>query len=482
MSKKKSVESRRLSSMAPRKRTDRPEAASRPTAIRSTISRGSRCILCGRTTSSERMIPVDSYASPQLTLLYYDLAARIPDLQPSSLASLSCLEKAERSLQKRQLKRRKGELHYVDLVFDRGTILPTREKLDVPRRLTGKGTTIAFVDSGFAPHPDLILPVNRVVGAYNAISGKEVIDFEGDFSEGPPVSAWHGTMAAAVAAGSGHLSGGYYRGIASDARLVLVKAMTPEGRIRTPQVRRALRWVLENHERLSIDVVNLSLGVDEQTRSLSHPVIALVEELVKRGVNVVAAAGNNPERPLVPPGSAPSAITVGGYNDNNSLELDAREAWHSSYGEGPGGVRKPELLGPAIYVAAPILLGTGVKSEAEALFYLAGSSDRRLMADIPLLAPETSIASDLMASSRALHARALILEKIRAEKLITAAYKHVDGTSFAAPIVSSIIATLLQSEPTLTPQQIRARLTSTARKIPKVPADLQGYGAVRFPR
>ena len=472
---------RPVASMKPRRSAVRPaRRSSSSSSSRAVVGERPRCILCGRVTPPEQLIPIDSSTSPQLTLLYYDLAARIPDLQPGSLVSFSCLEKAERSLQRRQLKKRKGELHYVDLVFDRGTILPIRERLDVPRRLTGRGTTIAFVDSGFAPHPDLILPKNRVVGAYNAITGKEVPDFEGDFSEGPPVSAWHGTMAAAVAAGSGHLSGGYYRGIASEARLVLIKAMTPEGRIRTPQVRRALRWILQNHKRLAIDVVNLSLGVDEQSRSLSHPVIALVEELTKQGVTVVAAAGNNPERPLVPPGAAPSAITVGGYNDNNSPDPGSREAWHSSYGRGPGGVRKPELLGPAIYVAAPILLGTGVKSEAEALFYLAGSSDRRLMANIPLLAPETSIATDLMAAGTALHARGLVLEKIRSEKLITSAYKHVDGTSFAAPIVSSIIAALLQSEPDLTPQQIRTHLTSTARTIKGVPADLQGFGAVRF--
>lgn len=285
-------------------------------------------------------------------------------------------------------------------------------------------------------------------------------------------------MAAAVAAGSGHLSRGDYRGVASEARLVLVKGMTPEGRIRTPQVRRALRWILKNHERLGIRIVNLSVGVDESTRSLRHPVIALVEELTGRGVTVVAAAGNSPSRPIVPPGSAPSAITVGGYNDNNSLEWRDREMWHGSWGKSPEGGPKPELLGPAIYVAAPILLGTQVKSEAETLFWLAGSSDRDLMGSIPLLAPETGIADELLAASTPLIARGLVLERMRTEKLISSSYKHVDGTSFAAPIVTSLAAQLLEADPRLTPEQIRATLFASARRIEGIPDELQGYGMI----
>lgn len=450
------------------------------TTKRSRLTRrgASRCALCGRFVPHARLIPIDRWPSPQVSLLYFDLASRNPSLQPDSPVSISCLERAERALQRRQLVRRKGELRFVDLVFGRGSILSTPERIGTSSRRRGRGVTIAFVDSGFAPHPDLILPVNRVVGAYNAVTGREARDFEGDFEEGPPASAWHGTMAAAVAAGSGHLSKGYYRGIASEARLVLVKAMTPEGRIRTPQVRRALRWILENHERFNIRVVNMSLGVDESTRSLRHPVVALVEELASHGVVVVAAAGNNPTQPLVPPGAAPSAITVGGYNDNNSTEWHDRELWHSSWGEAPGGGRKPEVLGPAIWVAAPILLKTGVKSEAEALFWLAGVSDRALMRQIPLLAPETGIAAELLAAETPLHARSRILERMRSEKLITASYKHVDGTSFAAPIASSIVAQIIEEDPSLTPDQIRTALFTTARQIPGVPEDVQGFGTL----
>lgn len=437
-----------------------------------------RCAQCGEADLAE-LIRLDDYDSPQLNLLFFDLLERDPQLTPQSILCRGCLERAERDLQERQIARLRGESYFIDLSLGPSPILPTPERMSADPRYTGHGVTIAFVDSGFAPHPDLILPVNRVAAVYDAVSGRELRDFERDFSEEPPIQAWHGTMAATVAAGSGHLSGGYYRGIAHDARLVLVTAMTPERRIRTPQVRRALEWIRDNHRRYDIRVVNLSLGVDETTRQMTHPVIALVEELVARGVVVVAASGNNPSRPLVPPASAPSALTVGGYNDRNSLDWRRRELWHSSYGETPNGVKKPDLLGPSIWVAAPILLRTGVKAEAEALFYMAGANDEALMRSIPVLARETGVADQLLAAADPLRARAILLERIRYEKQINANYKHVDGTSFAAPIVASIVAQMLEADPTLTPAAVRKHLTATAERIIGVSGEIQGYGVVR---
>lgn len=436
------------------------------------------CDGCGSVCRAEDLVRLNDYDSPQLTLLFFNLREQFPELTPDSRLCRDCLEKAERVLQERQILRVKGELFYADPELGTVPILSTPERVNANPRFTGRGVTMALVDSGFAPHPDLILPVNRVLAVYDAVNDREIRDFEWDFSEEPPVQAWHGTMTAAVAAGSGHLSGGRYRGIASGANLVLVKSMTPDGHIRTPQVKAALQWILANHEKYGIRIVNLSLGVDESTRSMKHPVIALVEELVRRGVVVVAASGNNPSRPLVPPGSAPSAITVGGYNDRNSLDWSRRDLWHSSRGKSPNGVQKPDLLGPAIWVAAPILLRTAVKSEAEALFYMAGADDQTLMRCIPVLAYETGITQSLLGAESSLHARSLVLERIRREKQINPHYKHVDGTSFAAPIVASIAAQILEADPDCSPQMVKERLTKTAERIPGVASEMQGFGLV----
>jgi serine protease AprX len=346
-------------------------------------------------------------------------------------------------------------------------------------RYRGRGITIALVDSGFYPHDDLIYPANRILAIYDAVRGRQVRNIGRLRNQSPPVEAWHGTMTAAVAAGNGTLSRGYYRGIASEANLVLIKTMTPKYRIQTPQVVRALEWVLAHYRQYGIRIVNLSLGVDEVTDSLDHPVVALVEELVERGVVVVAASGNNPFQPLKPPGWAPSAITVGGYNDNNSTEWMRRELWHSSYGSTHGGARKPELLAPAIWLSAPILPNTGVKREAEALFALARASEGDVMAMVPHLADHTGIAALLRAAKTPLRVHSAVFRRIHDEKLINPSYKHVDGTSFAAPIISSIIAQMLEARPNLTPAEVKDILTSSAALLPNAPPESQGFGIVQ---
>jgi len=42
-------------------------------------------------------------------------------------------------------------------------VIPTTVRLNANPEYTGKGVTVAFLDSGFYPHPDLVTPVNRVV-------------------------------------------------------------------------------------------------------------------------------------------------------------------------------------------------------------------------------------------------------------------------------------------------------------------------------
>jgi len=54
----------------------------------------------------------------------------------------------------------------------------------------------------------------------------------------------------------------------------------------------------------------------------------------------------------------------------------------------------------------------------------------------------------------------------------------VDGTSFAAPIVSSIVAQMLQANPLLTPSEVKKILIATAERLPHYEVDRQGWGVV----
>ncbi|HET9532820.1 MAG TPA: S8 family serine peptidase, partial [Blastocatellia bacterium] len=55
---------------------------------------------------------------------------------------------------------------------------------------------------------------------------------------------------------------------------------------------------------------------------------------------------------------------------------------------------------------------------------------------------------------------------------------HVDGTSFAAPIVSSIVAQMLEAVPDLKPHEVKYALIKTASRISHIDVDRQGWGRV----
>lgn len=358
-------------------------------------------------------------------------------------------------------------------------VLPTPLRLDADERFTGRGVTMAFLDSGFYAHPDLVDPRNRIV-AYQSIFAAEGDDTSLYTND---VASWHGMMTSVVAAGSGALSDGVYRGIASEADLVLVKiGMT--GRVSEEQIRRGLEWVLEHHDEHDVRVVNISAGGDFEESYLSNALSQMVEECTREGLIVICAVGNAgmaPGHAVLPPASAPSCIAVGGLDDQNSTDRARRGMYRSSYGPTIDGLQKPEVIAPGIWVAAPILPQTPTAEEAELYAKLNAASDDELP---ELILENRGIDKDLdqAAGLRVPLLRQLITIKLREGNVINEHYKYVDGTSFAAPIVSSIVACMLEANPKLTPQQIKQILIATAERVPDVEVDRQGWGVVNARR
>ena len=354
-------------------------------------------------------------------------------------------------------------------------ILPTPVRLGAPRDLTGRGVTIAFLDAGFYAHPDLTRPLDRIAHYVNvADAGASRADLDR-----PDESSWHGMMTSVVACGNGWLSDGRYRGLASEARVVLVKCGNVR-RIAHDDIRRGLEWVLRHRRALDIRIVNISCGGDYEASYLRDRLSRVAERLSRAGVFVCAAVGNAGQHqghPVLPPASSPSVLAVGGLDDRNQLAFDAYEMYHSSYGPTIDGLQKPEVIAPGIWVAAPILPGTPTAAQAELLSALAAAPPGEVRA---LLVAHRGIDPDLDAATHLSAAliRQLVEAKLRDQHVISGAYKHVDGTSFAAPIVSSLAALMIQANPRLTPDALRRLLIDTARRLPHIPVDRQGWGVV----
>jgi len=421
------------------------------------------CSVCGRTALGQ-LISVAALPEDLQTIVRSNAGA-------VDVVCLRCVELFTRA---------KLQLESHAAVFEQNDyVLPTPLRMDADERFTGKGVTIAFLDSGFYAHPDLTQPRNRI-RAYHSIFA---VDGDRTFLETNDVASWHGMMTSVVAAGSGALSDGFYRGMASDCNLVLVK-IGRTGRISEDQIQRGLEWVLAHHEEHHIRVVNISAGGDFEESYLSNSLSQTVERCTRESLTVVCAVGNAghvPGHPVLPPASTPSCIAVGGLDDRNSLDRARRGMYRSSYGPTIDGLQKPEVIAPGIWVAAPILPRTPTAEEAEFYSKLDAASDQELGA---LIEQHMGIDKDLDES----HdlpiplLRQLITIKLHEGNVINQHYKYVDGTSFAAPIVSSIVACMLEANSRLTPQQIKRILVSTAERVPEVEVDRQGWGVVNARR
>ena len=354
-------------------------------------------------------------------------------------------------------------------------ILPTAVRLGARDAYRGRGVTIAFLDAGFFAHPDLVTPADRILRYMDVTNGQHR---RADIDR-PTVSSWHGMMTSVVACGNGGLSGGFYRGLASEAKLVLVKCGDAH-RVPHDNIRRGLEWVLRHHKRYGIRIVNVSLGGDYEAPYLHDRLSQAAERCARAGLLVCAAAGNKghePGHPVLPPASAPSVLTVGALDDQNRLVFSTYGLYPSSYGPTLDGLQKPEVVAPGIWVAAPILPGTPTAAQAALLHRLELSPDDRLAA---VLAESAGVDPDLDAARDQPPAdlRERVRAKLRDNAVITGDYKHVDGTSFAAPIVSSVAAQMLEANPSLTPQRIKRLLIETSRRLGGVEVDRQGWGAV----
>jgi serine protease AprX len=436
-----------------------------------------RCPLCGQPIPKEFLqlgLQVDKQALAQLKKEH-------SGWQVAQIVCPECAWRAaEAARQARNLANLQDEflLPYPVYAPEETGLLPTPVRINASPQYTGQGINLAFIDSGFYPHPDLTHPHDRILAQIDTTEDRPV-----EIKVFNPLQAsnWHGLMTASIAAGSGAQSDGLYRGVAHQSNLVLVKAGNPYGRgIREVDIERALSWVIAHHERYAIRLVNISLGGDYPPRpGLLSELDCLVEEAIDLGLVVVTASGNSGIERLLPPATAPSAITVGGLDDRNSLDRRLWRMYHSNYGKSSLAQPKPELIAPAIWLAAPMLPHTKTHKEGLRLWRF----DHMLETSHRLLTTGgIRRLNGILSVPRLEEKRRQVRLRMIEQKFIHPHYQHVDGTSMAAPVVASVVAQMLEANPSLTPAQVRESLISTAHPLEAVAREVQGAGVLCAPR
>ncbi|MBI3924259.1 MAG: S8 family peptidase [Armatimonadetes bacterium] len=221
--------------------------------------------------------------------------------------------------------------------------------------LTGKGVTVAVVDTGIAPHPDV---KNRILAFHDVVNGRtEPYDDNG-----------HGTHVAGIAAGDGAASEGVWKGAAPDAGLVGIKVLSASGRGSFSDIIQGIQWAVENREKYGIRVLSMSLG-GRVTRSYrDDPVAQAVEKAAEAGLVPVVAAGNEGPyiRSVSTPGHALHAITVGADDDQATRDpSDDRVATFSS--RGPTRIDdlvKPDVVAPGVKITSADHTSNGYTSKS----------------------------------------------------------------------------------------------------------------------
>jgi len=433
------------------------------------MSQQTNCPLCGQ--AVDRLIYGFHRAEEDAVL--QQISKQYPQWRQENGACSRCVDYYHTEiLQEKRLIPEIGP-HFPVRTVDDYLVIPTPLRMQAHPQITGRGITICMIDSGFYPHPDLLRPRQRILKVVDITqSGSSPVYFAK-----PHPESWHGTMTTVVCAGNGFLSGGLYRGIASQASLVLLKVQNEEG-ISGENIAKAIRWAIAHRQEYNIRIINLSVTDDWAISYKSSEVDQAAEEAINAGMVVVAAAGNDPNQPIKPPANAPNVITVGGVNDHNTLGFHETTAYHSAYGTTVDAYLKPEIIAPAIWIAAPILPETPEQAEARTLFKILNSPTEKIREVLHSELPKTNLPPDLLEEQSTVAIQTAVKDRIAAAKYISSHYLHADGTSFAAPITASIVAQMLEVNPKLTPALVREFIFSTAQMLPHIDSIHQGYGVV----
>jgi serine protease AprX len=343
----------------------------------------------------------------------------------------------------------------------------------VSSTLDGTGVGIAIIDSGMdTSHKAFALKLTDLSGTR--------IKFKKDFTTEnlPDKDRYgHGTHVASTAAGLSITSGNSYSGIATGVNIINLRVLNSTGTGKTSDLLNALNWILTpadpnkplsssnplNKDKYNIDVVNLSLGAPAIDSYRNDPLCRAVRKLVDAGIVVVAAAGNNGKDAdgnkiygmIHSPGNEPSAITVGAVNtfatdersDDGIATYSSRGPTRSSYTDASGVRQYDNLIKPDIAAPGNKL----IYAEADD----GGSNPNLLVKQNPQL--DTGISSS------------------DNKKLM-----YLSGTSMATPVVTGAVAMMLQANPKLTPNLVKAILMYSAQPLAGFNTLEQGAGEINI--
>jgi len=302
----------------------------------------------------------------------------------------------------------------------------------------GSGIGVAVIDSGVTPwHDDL---ATSTLGAQRV---DRFVDFVGGQTT-PYDDNGHGTHVAGIIGGNGYDSGGLRAAIAPGAHLIVLKVLDGTGAGHVSDVIAALDYVVNNKAALNIRVCNISIAAGVYESYNTDPLTLAAQKAANAGIVVVAAAGNYGKSStgtmeyggITAPGNSPWVLTVGASSHMGTIDRsdDTMAAFSS---RGPSAIdanAKPDVVAP----------GVGIES---------------------LSNPNSALYTTYSAY--------LLNGTVSTTYL---PYLSLSGTSMASPVVAGTVALMMQANPALTPNAVKAVLQYTAEAKPGYDPLTEGGG------
>jgi subtilisin family serine protease len=338
--------------------------------------------------------------------------------------------------------------------------------------ISGKGIGIGYVDTGCdATHNDLkygtkviqnvIQPMSEATAGDGGLAvgiGINIFDviyqetgfFAPVYLENQPhsdVESGHGTFGSAVAAGTGAQSGNFYGGVAPGANLVVVNSGNELG-LPLVAILGAYDYLLVHQFDYNIRVINNSWGTtlasSPEALDPNDPINVATRNAHDQNITVVFAAGNDGD-------------TTGAINPYSTMP------WTISVAAG----LKRGLGTPADFSSRGVDNGTGVDVAGQPAD---PNAKPNLRPDIT--APGVDIKSARMKGAGITNTEGLLPIFVGANDASTIPpaflpfYATSQGTSFACPHVTGVVALMLEANPLLTPDDVVTILRDTATPMP----------------
>jgi serine protease AprX len=310
------------------------------------------------------------------------------------------------------------------------------------RPVTGEGVGVAVLDSGITQVPGLDAPGKVTFGPDLSIEANGGLAYQDTFG--------HGTFMAGIIGGRGASNpsadlasapANIQLGVAPDAKLLAMKLATTDGSTDVSQVIAALDWVVQHpvmSDGTRIRVINLSYGTDSAQPYQQDPLAAAAENAWKHGIVVVTSAGNSGASSgrVTDPASDPYVLAVGAADSGERTNGWTREHTRAAaFSNVSTSGRHADVLVPGTSLVSLRAAGSNIDANH----------------------PEGRVAGDP-----------------------TGRLFRGSGTSQAAAVVSGAVADLLQAFPTLTPDQVKYALTSTAQSVPASTPAAAGFGVINL--